>query len=130
MVKGDGLGMKFLILENNERITKIYQKFFDTKNFPVEFAKDENMCFEKFASAGNYDYIILEKSTKMGNLSLEEKIREINPLQKILFLESFMTLENSEISLETQYLVEKPFAMVTLLGKIQMESIQPIIKVK
>lgn len=122
--------MKFLILEDNERITKIYQKFFDTKNFPVDFAKDQYSCFEKFATAGNYDYIILVKSIKIDNLRLEDKIREINPLQKILFLEPFMTIEDSGISIETQYLVEKPFAMVTLLGKIQLELIQPIIKVK
>lgn len=122
--------MKFLILEDNERITRIYQKFFDTKNFPVEFAKDSHSCFEKFATTGNYDYIILEKSIKIDNLQLEDKIREVNPLQKILFLEPFMTLEDSGISMETQYLVEKPFAMVTLLGKIQLDAIQPVIKVK
>ena len=60
---------------------------------------------------------------------LEDKIREENPLQKVLFLEPYMNLDNTEISKETQYLVEKPFAMVTVLGKIMIE-VQPVIKVK
>ena len=121
--------MRFLILEDNERIIRIYQKFFDSKNYHVDFVSDAQMCFEKFSSE-IYDYIILEQSTRILNMNLEDKIREKNPLQKILFLEPYMNLEKTQVSRETQYLVEKPFAMVTLLGKIELEKIQPLIKVK
>ena len=122
--------MRFLVLEANERIINIYQKFFDSKSYQVDFADSEESCFEKFSCFNDFDYIILEESRKIGNLYLDDKIREINPLQKILFLSPFMNLENTEISRETQYLVEKPFAMVTVLGKIELEKIKPIIKVK
>ena len=121
--------MRFLILEGNERIIRIYQKFFDSKNYHVDFVSDSQTCFEKFSSE-IYDYIILEQSTRILNMNLEDKIREKNPLQKILFLEPYMNLEKTQVSMETQYLVEKPFAMVTLLGKIELEKIQPLIKVK
>ena len=122
--------MRFLVLEANERIIKIYQKFFDSKSYQVDFANSEESCFEKFSCFNDFDYIILEESRKIGNLYLEDKIREIKPLQKILFLSPYMNLENTEISRETQYLVEKPFAMVTVLGKIELEKIKPVIKVK
>ena len=78
--------MRFLVLEENERIVRIYQKFFDTKGDQVDFVANEHSCFEKFMSQNDFDYIILEKSTKIDNMYLEDKIREENPLQKILFL--------------------------------------------
>ena len=122
--------MRFLVMEANERIIKIYQKFFDSKSYQVDFAENEESCFRKFSCLDDFDYIVLEGSTKLGDMYLEDRIREINPLQKILFLSPYMNLENTEISRETQYLVEKPFAMVTVLGKIELEKIKPVIKVK
>lgn len=121
--------MRFLILEDSERICRIYQKFFDTKNYHVDFVKNAHMCLEKFTNLENYDYVILEKPSKIDEFQLEDKISEINPAQKILFLSPYMNLGH-EVSIETQYLVEKPFAMVTVLGKIQLEQIKPVIKVK
>ena len=122
--------MQFLVLEENERILQIYQKFFDSKGFHVDFVNDEEACLKKIACLADYDYIILEGSSPSENLILEEKIKGINSQQKTLFLSPYMNLENNEISKETQYLVEKPFAMVTLLGKIELERIRPVIKVK
>ena len=130
VVKEVGKNMRFLVLEENQRILRIYQKFFDAKGHQVIFAENGESCFERFSEEDTFDYIILDKSTKLGNMLLEDKIRIINPLQKILFLSPFMNLENSEISRETQELVEKPFAMVTVLGKIQLENVQLLIKVK
>ena len=122
--------MRFLVLEENERIIRIYQKFFDSKALHVDFVNDEEACFRKITEVGNYDYVVLEGTTPNENLVLEEKIKGINSLQKTLFLSPYMNLENTEISRETQYLVEKPFAMVTILGKIELERIRPVIKVK
>ena len=130
VVKEVGKNMRFLVLEENQRILRIYQKFFDAKGYQVIFTDNGYSCFERFSGQDSFDYIILDKSRKLGSMFLEDKIREINPLQKILFLSPFMNLENSEISKETQELVEKPFAMVTVLGKIQLENVQPLIKVK
>jgi len=125
-------GIKFLVLEDNARVRRIYQKFFISKEYQVEFVEDESNCFKKFNESllDGYNYIILEKSIKIGNLPLEDKIREINPLQKILFLSHHMDQQNPEISKEIHDLIEKPFAMVTLLGKIELEKLSPRIKVK
>ena len=122
--------MRFLVLEENERIIRIYKKFFDVKEFHVDFANDEKDCFQKITCLADYDYVIFEGTTPNENKVVEERIAGINPLQKTLFLSPYMNLENAEISIETQYLVEKPFAMVTLLGKIELERIKPVIKVK
>ena len=122
--------MRFLVLEENDRIIRIYKKFFDAKEFHVDFVSDEEGLIQKIACLADYDYIILEGTTPNENEIIQERITEINPLQKTLFLSPYMNLENTEISIETQYLVEKPFAMVTLLGKIELERIKPVIKVK
>ena len=121
--------MKFLVLEDNERIIRIYKKFFDSKGYQVDFVSNQESCFREI-SCSEVDYVILEGSDVTTNHIVEEKIKEINPLQKTLFLSPYMNLENTEISRETQYLVEKPFAMVTILGKIEIEKIRPVIKVK
>ncbi len=119
--------MKFLVLEQSERITNIYNKFFYKKKYDVDFAKNESECIKKFYDSqgldneSKFDFVILEDSCRLldGN-SLEDKIREYNPDQKIFLLSSYMNLDKSELSKETQEIIEKPFAMITLLGYIEI----------
>ncbi len=119
--------MKFLVLEQSERITNIYNKFFYKKKYDVDFAKNESECIKKFYDSqrldneSKFDFVILEDSCGLldGN-SLEDKIREYNPDQKIFLLSSYMNLDKSELSKETQEIIEKPFAMITLLGYIEI----------
>lgn len=109
--------MKLLVLEQNERISDIYKKIFDEKDYVADYAKNESECIEKFDE--NYDYVVLEDQ-KSG--FLEEKIRKIKPSQKILSLAPYM---NSDCPLElkeTKDLIEKPFAILTLFGKLEIES--------
>ncbi len=119
--------MKFLVLKQNEQITNIYKKFFCKKNYDVDFAKSESECIKKFYdnqvldNESKFDFVILEDSCRLldGN-SLEDKIRDLNPDQKIFLLSSYMNLDKSELSKETQEIIEKPFAMITLLGYIEI----------
>ena len=109
--------MKLLVLEQNEAVSKIYQKIFDEKKFVADYAKDESECLEKFDE--NYDYVVLEE-LKSG--ILEEKIRSIKPSQKILSLAPFMNSDNPIKFKETKDLIEKPFAILTLFGKLEIEN--------
>ena len=109
--------MKLLVLEQNEAVSKIYKRVFDEKNYVAEYAKDESECIEKFDE--NYDYVVLE-NLKSG--MLEEKIRSIKPSQKILSLEPFMNSDSPIKFKETRDLIEKPFAILTLFGKIEIEN--------
>jgi len=119
--------MKFLVLEQSERITNIYNKFFYKKKYDVDFTKNESECIKKFYDSqeldneSKFDFVILEDSCRLldGN-SLEDKIRECNPDQKIFLLSSYMNLDKSELSKETQEIIEKPFAMITLLEYIEI----------
>ena len=109
--------MKLLVLEQNEVISNIYKKIFDEKKFIADYAKNESECIEKFDE--NYDYVVLE-DLKSG--VLEEKIKKIKPSQKILSLEPYMD-SNGPVKLkETRDLIEKPFAILTLFGKLEIEN--------
>jgi len=119
--------MKFLVLEQSEQITNIYKKFFREKNHDVVFAKNESECIKGFYDSqvldndSKFDFVILEDSRKLlDEVFLEDKIREYNPDQKIFFLSSYMNFDKSELSKKTQEIIEKPFAMITLLGYIEI----------
>ena len=119
--------MNWLVLEQSEQITNIYKKFFEEKNHNVDFVKNELECIEKFYSSlradnvSRYDFIILEKSCKLlDDSQLEDRIRKIHPEQKIFFLSKYMNLDKSELSKKTQEIIEKPFAMITLLGYVEI----------
>ena len=109
--------MKLLVLEQNERVANIYKKIFDEKKFIADYAKNESECIEKFDE--NYDYVVLE-NLKSG--ILEEKIRKIKPSQKILSLAPYMNSDSPLELKETQDIIEKPFAILTLFGKLEIEN--------
>jgi len=117
MVVGANIFMKLLVLEQNELVSNIYMKIFDKKQYIADYAKNESECLEKFDE--NYDYVILENS-KLGNL--EEEIRKIKPSQKILSLSPFMRSDSPPELKQTQDLIEKPFAILTLFGKLEIEN--------
>ena len=108
--------MKLLVLEQNELVTNIYKKIFDEKNFLAEYAKTESECIDKFDE--NYDYVVLESLA--GHI--EEKIRKVKPTQKILSLEPYMKKDVPESLKDTQDLIEKPFAILTMFGKLEIEN--------
>lgn len=119
--------MKLLVLEQSEQITNIYKKFFEEKSFDADCTKSESECMEKFCDSlrtedtTKYDFVILEKpGTLPDNSKLEDRIREIHSDQKIFFLSKYMNFDKSELSKKTQEIIEKPFAMITLLGYIEI----------
>jgi DNA-binding response OmpR family regulator len=117
MVVGANIFMKLLVLEQDELVSNIYKKIFEQKQFIADYAKNESECIEKFDE--NYDYVVLENS-KIG--VLEEEIRKIKPSQKILSLAPFMSSDGPAELKETQDLIEKPFAILTLFGKLEIEN--------
>jgi len=117
MVVGANIFMKLLVLEQNELVSNIYKKIFDKKQYIADYAKNESECLEKFDE--NYDYVVLD-DLKSG--SLEEKIRKIRPSQKILSLAPYIKSDGPADLKETQDLIEKPFAILTLFGKLEIEN--------
>ncbi len=109
--------MKLLVLEQNEQISNIYKKIFDEKNYLAEYAKNEFECIEKFSE--KFDYVLLDDVEKEG---LERKLREIKPSQKILSLSPYMNSDGPRELKEAQDLIEKPFAMLTLVSKLEIEN--------
>lgn len=118
--------MKFLVLESNERVAKMYQKFFEQKQYQSSIVQDETECMSVFQTDG-FDYVILEKSIFVKNGRLEDQILEKVPEQKILFLSPYMNMDATGIPRTTQEIIEKPFAMVRLLSQIQVQKSKKIL---
>lgn len=118
--------MNALVLEDNPRITKLYEKIFTSVGFGVDFVSDKISCVGRFSKdSKEYDFVILEKSTKFDECTnLEDKILSINPQQKIFFLSPYLPARGSEFDNigETMSLIDKPFAMVSLLSYLEINA--------
>ena len=118
-----------LVLEENPRIMDLYSTIFSSKGSNVDFASDTFSCIDKFLNPDKiYDFVILEKSARFDeHINLEDKILSINPKQKIFFLCPYITPRSSEFDniSETMDLIDKPFAMISLLSYLEINA--PII---
>jgi len=118
--------MNALVLEDNPRITKLYEKIFSSVGFDVDFISDKFSCVDKFLNSDKkYDFVILEKSTKFAeHVNLEDKILSINPQQKIFFLSPYLAARSSEFDSigDTMSLIDKPFAMISLLSYLEINA--------
>lgn len=118
--------MNALVLEDNPRITGLYEKIFSSVGFDVDFVSDKFSCIDKFLNHDkNYDFVILEKSDKFDeSVNLEDKILSMSPQQKIFFLSPYMSARSSEFDSlsETMNLIDKPFAMVSLLSYLEINA--------
>ena len=118
--------MNALVLEDDPRITKLYEKIFSSVGFGVDFVSDKFSCVDKFLNNDkNYDFVILEKSTKFNERNnLEDKILSMNPPQKIFFLSPYLPARSSEFDSisETMSLIDKPFAMISLLSYLEINT--------
>ena len=113
--------MKFLSVEKNCAIIRIYKKLFNEKNHDIDFIGSEEECFD---SLGNYDYVIFEYCSTLHRAHIEDQILKKKPGQKILFLPKPSNLsENKQMSQETKDLIEKPFAIVNLLSEIELKGL-------
>ena len=67
----------------------------------------------------NYDYVVL---ADLKSDNQEQKIRKIKPSQKILSLDPYINSDGPPELKETQNLIEKPFAILTLFGNLEIEN--------
>jgi DNA-binding NtrC family response regulator len=112
-------GMRLLVVEQNELVSKIFKKIFDEKQYEADFAKNDSECLERFSQ--NYDYIVVENSQTNPSVMLEQKIRQIKPAQKFFSLSRYINYDGPAALKETQDLIEKPFAMLTMVAKLERE---------
>ena len=119
--------MKILVLEENEHIVNIYKKLFGKKDVLPEFARNESEFLDKFSE--NFDYYILENpfSVKIPI----GKIQNMLESEKFINLSSFIKKnENfSQISKETKDIVEKPFAMIAILVKLEISAMKNVVAI-
>ena len=111
--------MKLLVLEQNELVSKIFKKIFDEKQYDADFAKNDSECLDRFDQ--NYDYVVVENSQANPSLMLEQKIRQVKPSQKFFSLSKYINYEGPDALRESKNLIEKPFAMLTMVAKLEQE---------
>ena len=111
--------MKLLVVEQNELVSKIFKKIFDEKQYHADFAKHDSECLDRFAP--HYDYVVVENSQANPSLLLEQKIRQVKPSQKFFSLSEYINYEGPESLRESKNLIEKPFAMLTMVAKLEQE---------
>jgi DNA-binding response OmpR family regulator len=120
--------MKALVLEDNGRIIELYKKIFSQKKYDADFVSDTSSCLDRFmGQTSEYDLVVLEKPTKLdSHANLEDQIRQANPRQKVFFLSPYMTQRDKEFeSLKaTMDIVDKPFALITLLSSLEIKAVQ------
>ena len=120
--------MKALVLEGNDRIVQLYKSIFLQKKCDAEFASDSSVCLDLFSQKNSsYDLVILDKSTKTDiDSNLEDEIRIANPNQKIFFLSPYMSTREKEFDSvsETLDLIDKPFALVSLLSQLELKVLE------
>lgn len=120
--------MKALVLEGNDRIIELYKKIFSQKKYDADFVSDTSSCLDRFMDqTSEYDLVVLEKPTKLdSHANLEDQIRQANPRQKVFFLSPYMTQRDKEFeSLKaTMDIVDKPFALITLLSSLEIKAVQ------
>ena len=118
---------KILIVEENKKISKIYQRLFDESGIHADFVDDKTQCLEILKNEKdtrkNYDWIVFENKEP----EYQKQILEISTDQKFHHvLESSVFDSRQEdkrqISKETFELIEKPFSMVKLISKINLKS--------
>lgn len=118
--------MNVLVLEENERISKIFEKIFQKKNINSMIVRSQDECFEEFQKATSknedVDVIILDKSQMFDSEKrLEDKILELKSTQKLFFLSPYLNLEFPERVPESALIIQKPFALITLLTKLELK---------
>lgn len=114
--------MKVLILEQSKQISKIYKKLFDKKQIESKIVKNEFEFFEKCRS--DYDYHIIECQKMSKSFFSNDNIKKMN--KKFIDLSPYLdnnTL-NSSLSKETRDILDKPFAMLTILSKLGLNLIK------
>ena len=115
--------MKFLVLEQNDRLIKIYKKIFQEKKHEVEFVKtfEEFQKTEKFKDSSKYlefDALILEKKSEFSEARTEKR-KVVQPPTFDLF--PYLSQDKKGTPSETREIIEKPFALVSVLAKIQLD---------
>ncbi|HWP78131.1 MAG TPA: hypothetical protein VNL34_00595 [Candidatus Nitrosotenuis sp.] len=117
--------MKALVLEENVRIIELYKKIFEQKNHQVDFVSDVGACLGRIDAGTNYDFVVLEKSMRIpeGD-NVEDMILAARPQQRVFFLSPYMSQRDSQFDAvkETLDLIDKPFAMISLLSSLEIKS--------
>lgn len=117
--------MRALVLEDSDRVIGLYKKIFEQKNYSAEFVPDGASCIAVIRGGAKYDCVILEEPIKMSeDANLEDEIRKASPSQRVFFLSPYLSMRGDGFDSlrDTLNLIDKPFAMVSLLSYLEIKN--------
>ncbi len=86
---------KILIVDDELSVRKSLEEWFLEDGFAVETAEDGNAALEKM-HAGPYDIIIVDlKMPGMDGITLQKRVREIDPNAAIVILTAYASVETA-----------------------------------
>ena len=108
--------MKVLVLEEHDRVSKIYQRILNEKGIEANLIKNDSE-FEKTVNK-NYDLEIIS-SVLPQTTSILNKIAIKSPQQRVVYLSSYCKEDENLSNLvgKTREIIQKPFAFLTLLAE-------------
>lgn len=132
MVVGDYYIMKLLVLEKNDRIIKIYKKIIAQKNYKVEFVPTLNDIVIRAneiweSDCARFDAIILEDRNMLIEGNLTKIMNDGKPHPQFLYLFESTNEMNSDLTSKALEIIDKPFSMIKVLNKMQIQKTNQIL---
>lgn len=113
--------MKLLIIEDEEDLLKVLEKYFTKKGYIVDTAADGLEGFQMY-EINNYDLIILDLNLpSMDGIEVLSNIRKKDMLQRVLILSARGEMEDRIIGFDqgTNDYLTKPFSILELDARVR-----------
>ncbi len=118
---------EILVLEENQRVKKIFEKIFLHKNLKAVFVETKVDCLNTLQNSldingiSRFSFVILGRSKDLqGSEFLAEKIQARGLHQEVFVLPS--NQPETPIPKESAELIEKPFSLISLLTQIEIKN--------
>ena len=114
--------VKFLILDDEKQITKVFSLLMQQSAYDVESFEDPESALAAISKdPGSYDVILSDiRMPKMDGITFAKKVRSLHPTLPIIFMTGYPVNEVQEgiSKLENVILLQKPFPLKETLEKL------------
>ena len=114
--------IKFLILDDEKQITKVFSLLMQHSAYEVESFEDPESAVQAISKdPSSYDVILSDiRMPKMDGISFAKKVRSLHPTLPIIFMTGYPAneVEAGIAELKNVILLQKPFPLKETLDKL------------
>jgi len=114
--------VKFLILDDEKQITKVFSLLMQQSAYDVESFEDPESALAAISKEPNsYDVILSDiRMPKMDGITFAKKVRTLHPTLPIIFMTGYPVdeVQAGILGLENVILLQKPFPLKETLDKL------------